>query len=59
MEFNDTGEVEPPMLWDAFKAVMRENTIARTSRIQKLQQENSKEIHAPETKTLGGGWKSF
>ncbi len=39
MEFNDTGEVEPPLLWDALKAVMRGNIIARTARLKKLRQE--------------------
>lgn len=32
LELNDTGEVGMPMLWDAFKAVMRGNIIARTAR---------------------------
>ncbi len=31
MEFSDTGEVEPPLLWDALKAVMRGNIIAQTA----------------------------
>lgn len=38
-ELNDTGEVEPPMLWDAFKAVMRGNIIARSSYVKKLREE--------------------
>lgn len=35
MELNDTGEVELPRLWDAFKAVMRGSIIARTARLKK------------------------
>lgn len=38
-DLNDTGEVEPPMLWDAFKAVMRGNIIAISSRIKKEREE--------------------
>lgn len=34
VELNDTGGVAPPMLWDAFKAVMRGNIIARTAHLK-------------------------
>lgn len=38
-ELNDTGEVDPPMLWDAFKAVIRGNIIARSAYLKRTRQE--------------------
>ena len=35
LEFNDNGEVCPPLLWDACKAVMRGRVIAVTSFLKK------------------------
>lgn len=35
LEFNDKGELPPPILWDACKAVMRGKVIAITSNIKK------------------------
>lgn len=35
MEFNDKDGISPPILWDAFKAVMRGRIIAITSNLKK------------------------
>lgn len=39
LENNDNGEVSPPILWDACKAVMRGKIIATTSLLKKIRQE--------------------
>lgn len=38
-ELNDTVEVNPPIVWDAFKAVMRGNITACTTHIKNSRQE--------------------
>lgn len=40
LEFNDNGEVSPPILWDALKAVLRGKTIAISSFRKKIGLEN-------------------
>lgn len=39
IEFNDNGEVDPPVLWDACKAVMRGKVMAITSLLKKARAE--------------------
>ena len=46
LDLNDTGEVEPPMLWDVFKAVMRGNIIARSAPIKKPWQKRLKKLQS-------------
>lgn len=44
LEYNDNGEVSPPILWDACKAVMRGKVIAVTSSLKKQREEKLKTI---------------
>ena len=44
MEFNDNGEVSPPILWDACKAVMRGRVIAVTSFLKKQRETKIKTL---------------
>jgi len=40
LEENDNGEVSPPVLWDACKAVLRGKIIAKSAYLKKLRQRN-------------------
>lgn len=46
LELNDTGEVNPSILWDALKAVRRGNITAKTTLIKRLRLEKLNKLQS-------------
>lgn len=44
LEFNDNGEVSPPILWDTLKAVLRGKVIAMSSYKKKMRNKTLEEL---------------